>query len=70
MKEVKDVKLEKTIKIEFRPNKSQKEIIHNTLGVCRFLWNEFITYNANHKEKMNGYEFDKYVNNELSIEKP
>ena len=66
--------LEKTIKIEFRPNKKQRMIIHKTLGVCRFLWNEFLFRNAEYwnenKKFFSGYEFDKYVNNVLSIEKP
>lgn len=64
--------MQKTIKIEIRPTKAQKEIIHKTLGVCRYLYNAFLFYNAEyyneHKKFIHGYEFSKYVNNVLSIE--
>ena len=66
--------MEKTLKIEIRPTRSQKEIIHKTLGVCRYLWNEFLFRNAEHwnenKEFFDGNTFSKYVNNVLGMEKP
>ena len=69
----------KVYKTEIKPTKHQKEKIHKTIGVCRFLYNRFIHVNSQlykslkhlglHKQLrtfMTGYEFDKYVNNVLS----
>lgn len=46
----------------------------NTIGVCRFLYNSFIAYNKEYYEKegkfFSGYDYDKYVNNELSLKLP
>lgn len=71
--EVKYESMERTLKIEIRPNKSQKEIIHKTLGICRYLWNEFLFYNIGYYKEhgifMKGNDFARYVNHELSIEK-
>ena len=53
--------------------KQIKKLI-NTIGVCRFLYNAFISYNQDLYEKeakfFSGMDFDKYVNKELSKEKP
>lgn len=66
--------MERTLKIEIRPNKSQKEIIHKTLGICRYLWNEFLFMNVKHYKEhgvfMKGNDFAKYVNHILGVEKP
>ena len=69
----------KAYKVELKPTEEQKKKILQTIGVCRFLYNRFIYVNSQlykslkhlgmHKilkSFMNGYEFDKYVNNVLS----
>lgn len=64
----------KTYKTEIYLNAKQIYKVINTIGVCRFLYNAFISYNKELYEKeskfFGGMEFDKYVNNELSLEKP
>lgn len=32
----------KTIKLRLYPNRAQKQVIENTFGACRFLYNEYI----------------------------
>lgn len=64
----------KAYKTEIHLHAKQIDKAINTIGVCRFLYNAFISYNKELYEKENkfcgGMEFDKYVNNELSLEKP
>ncbi|PGP14489.1 transposase [Bacillus cereus] len=61
-------------KTEIVINEKQRVKLINTFGVCRFLYNAFISHNKDLYEKedkfCSGMEFDKYVNNVLSIEKP
>ena len=64
----------KTIKIEIKLNKYQIDKCNRNFGILRYLYNEFIAtsvreYNTN-KHFVFGYDFDKYVNNTLSLEKP
>ncbi len=68
----------KSFKVEIKPTQSQKTKIHQTIGVCRFLYNHYIHVNKQVYEAMkhlglshlksfiSGYDFDKYVNNVLS----
>ena len=84
--------LKRAYKMEISITDEQRIIIHQSIGTCRFLYNQFIAHNKElyqsyleEKEKliqqgvsssrqkellpkssMSGYEFDKYVNNELS----
>ncbi|MFP7471507.1 transposase [Niallia taxi] len=64
----------KAYKTEIYLNDKQIHKVNNTIGVCRFLYNAFIDYNKELYEKdakfCSGMDFDKYVNNELSLEKP
>lgn len=61
-------------KIRIRPRKHQIQKIEQTLGICRFLYNKFIEVNSKYynetKKFIFGYEFDRYVNNELYKEYP
>ena len=64
----------KTIKIEIKLNKYQIDKCNKNFGILRYLYNEFIAtsikeYNLN-KHFVFGYEFDKYVNNILSLDNP
>jgi len=58
--------------IDFTDN--QKQQFLQNIGVCRFLYNKFIDMNKESyksgKGFISGYDFDKYVNNELSVEFP
>ena len=53
-------------KTEINPTSSQIDKINKTLGVCRFLYNTYISENIkaykNNKSFITGYEFDKYIN--------
>ena len=64
----------KVIKIKIKPNKQQIETIDKTFGVCRFIWNKFISVNIDIYNKTGlfiwGYNFSLYVNHELSKEFP
>ena len=56
-------------KTEINPTSSQIDKINKTLGVCRFLYNTYISENIkvyqNNKSFITGYDFDKYVNHIL-----
>ena len=56
-------------KTEINPTSSQIEKINKTLGICRFLYNNYISENIkaykNNKSFITGYDFDKYVNHIL-----
>lgn len=56
-------------KTEINPTSSQIDKINKTLGVCRFLYNAYISENIkayqNNKSFITGYGFDKYVNHIL-----
>jgi transposase, IS605 orfB family len=56
-------------KTEINPTSSQMDKINKTLGICRFLYNTYISENIkaykNNKSFVTAYDFDKYVNNTL-----
>lgn len=58
-------------KTEINPTSSQIDKINKTLGVCRFLYNSYISENIesykNNKSFITGYDFAKYVNNILML---
>ena len=58
--------MKKTYKIEFKPNKTQIQVINKTLGTCRYLYNKYLYTNKRFYEEYNvfvtGYDFDKLVN--------
>ncbi|WP_078430058.1 RNA-guided endonuclease InsQ/TnpB family protein [Alkalihalobacterium alkalinitrilicum] len=68
--------MKKAFKTEIRLTDEQQTKIHQTIGVCRFLYNRFLAYNRDHYEQykqgkleygyVSGMDFDKYVNNDLS----
>ncbi|WP_199614496.1 RNA-guided endonuclease InsQ/TnpB family protein [Paenibacillus alkalitolerans] len=64
----------KAFKTEIKPTYEQKQQIHRTCGVCRYLYNLFIATNKQRHEQglpfMNANEFDKWVNNVHSLELP
>lgn len=64
----------RAFKTEICLSQKQIEKLVNTIGVCRFLYNSFISFNKDYYEKeggfYSGFEYDKYVNKIISLEKP
>ena len=73
----------KAFKTEIAPSKEQKEKIIRSIGIARFLYNQYIAYNKKlHKMYQRGLldsrqkhfvtakDFDKYVNHNLKIKLP
>ena len=64
----------KTFKTEIKPNKDQIIKLYKTHGVCRYIYNLYISTNIeryNNKEPfMSGYTFSKYLNNEYRVANP
>ena len=58
--------MKKVCKIRFYPNKSQIDLINETLGCCRYVSNKYIAYNekmhANGHPFISAYEFSKIIN--------
>ena len=61
--------MQKSYKTEIDPIPQQKQIINNTIGTCRYVYNFFIAHNKEVYEKENRYvsegEFRKWLNNEF-----
>lgn len=67
----------RSIKIRIYPNKTQSQIIEQTLGTLRYLWNTYLGYNKLQYERyknneidkkdalVSAYTFDKIINNEF-----
>lgn len=64
----------KSYKTEFFPTTEQKQIIHRTIGVCRFIYNFYLAHNKEIYEKeekfVSGYNFSKWLNNEYLPQNP
>ncbi len=64
----------KTYKVEINPSHEQKQLIHHTLGVCRFVYNFYLAHNKEVYEKekrfVSGMEFSKWLNNEYIPNNP
>lgn len=58
----------KAYKTEIQPNKRQIELIHQTFGNTRYVYNQFITLNLERIEKrqdvISGYDYSKMINND------
>ena len=68
----------KAFKTELAPTEAQRQKIIRSIGVARFLYNQYIAYNrklyrmhtrglldANQKHFVSAFDFDKYVNRKL-----
>ncbi len=57
----------KSYKTEIYPTAKQKQIIHRTIGVCRFVYNFYLAHNKEIYEKeerfVSGYAFSVWLNN-------
>ena len=64
----------KSYKTEIFPTPEQKQIIHRTIGVCRFIYNFYLSHNKEIYEKeekfVSGYDFSKWLNNEYLPQNP
>lgn len=61
-------------KTEISPTKEQKLKIHQTIGVCRFVYNFYLAHNKEIYEKeqrfVTGFDFSKWINNEFIPQNP
>lgn len=57
----------KAYKTEIRPNKQQIELIHQTFGNTRYVYNQFLQFNFERMKQglnvISGYEYSKLLNN-------
>jgi len=64
----------KAHKVEINPTPEQKQKIHQTIGVCRFIYNFYLSYNKEIYEKekrfVSGMNFSKWLNNEFILNNP
>ena len=73
----------KAFKTEIAPTREQKEKIIRSIGIARFLYNQYIAYNkklyrmyqrglldSHQKHFVSANDFDQYVNHKLKIELP
>lgn len=73
----------KAFKTEIAPTREQKEKIIRSIGIARFLYNQYIAYNkklykmyqlglldSNQKHFISAKDFDKYVNHKLKLKLP
>ena len=64
----------KAYKVEIKPNNEQIQIINQTIGTCRWVYNKFIEVNQirykNNQKHMGGYDFSKWLNNEFIPNNP
>lgn len=60
----------KAYKAEIRPNRQQIELIHQTFGNTRYVYNQFLKFNFERLNKgldvVSGYEYAKLLNNSTS----
>ena len=76
-------RLLKAFKTELAPTEAQRQKIIRSIGIARFLYNQYIAYNrklykmhmrglldSRQKHFVTAFDFDKYVNHKLKIEMP
>ena len=61
-------------KVEIQPTERQKQLIHQNIGVCRFVYNTYISYNQEIYEKekrfVSAIDYDKHINAVVKKELP
>ena len=64
----------KSIKIEIKLTENQKMQVNKTIGVMRFIYNEYIKYNQEQYKSNNkfisAFDFSKYINNVYLLNNP
>lgn len=62
----------KAYKTEINPNKEQIELIHKTIGTCRYVYNLYLQKCNDQYQKdstfLSGYDFSKWLNNEYATQ--
>jgi len=62
-------KLLKSYKTEINPTDKQKQLINQNIGVCRFIYNFYLSHSKKiydeEKRFVSGYEFSKWLNNDF-----
>lgn len=60
----------KAYKTEIKPNKKQIELLHQTFGNTRYIYNQFISFNfdrlKNNQPIMSGNDYSKMINNDTN----
>ena len=68
------MKLLRAYKTEINPTQEQIQIIHKTIGVCRFIYNFYLAHNkevyAKEKKFVSGMDFSKWLNNDFIPNNP
>ena len=69
--------MKKTFKTEIRFNDRQSQTFHQSVGVCRWLYNRYVAHNKEQyqlyldgktdKKFLSANDFDKYINNEVKV---
>ncbi len=58
-------------KTEINPSRNQEKVINMTIGVCRFIYNFYISHNKKIHETsgkfISGNDFSKWLNNEYIL---
>ncbi|MCD8118530.1 MAG: transposase [Lachnospiraceae bacterium] len=66
--------MQRSYKTEINPTPEQMQIIHKTIGTCRFVYNFYLAYNKEMYEKehrfVSGMDFSKWLNNVYLKENP
>ena len=64
----------KSYKVEIKPTSAQKTLIHKTIGVCRYIYNFYLSKNKevyqDNGEFMSAYDFSIWLNNEFLPNNP
>ena len=64
----------KTYKIEIKPTEEQKQKINKTIGICKFIYNFYISKNKEIYEQtkkfMSANDFSKWLNNNFIPNNP
>lgn len=64
----------KSYKTEIKPTREQKILIHKTIGVCRYIYNFYLSKNLelyqNSGKFLSAYDFEKWLNNEFLPNSP
>lgn len=70
----------KGFKTEIKVNEKQQRIIHQSLGICRYLYNSYLAKNQELYQQykdglidkkqsfISAIDFDKYINNEVKVQ--
>lgn len=64
----------KSYKVEINPTQEQKILIHRTIGVCRYIYNFYLSKNREVYQEsggfMSAYDFEKWINNNFLPNNP